>query len=123
MLRIELRGRLLSLGPDSVRMDGAHRPDDFNRRVFTDWIRALEALQVDGEYCYLLYRFDDDYNEAFRATLLKGKVIFRAVHLDRDRDADTESARVLHEYREPFGSYDRVELIDSLRAVAREGAA
>jgi len=119
MLRIEFREPLLYLGSDAVRTDGAHQPDDFNQRVFADWLGALEGLEKDGDYCYLPYRFDDDYNEAFRATLSGRKVTLTAVHLDRDHDADPKEARVLHEYPEPFGTYDRLELIGSLRKPTR----
>jgi hypothetical protein len=64
MPRIVLRGRLLSLGADSVRTDGAHQPDDFDQRVFSDWLGALGGLRRDGACCYLPYRFDDDYNRS-----------------------------------------------------------
>jgi len=119
-LTIGVEPPFLRIGIDRVRIDGGNQPDSFEGTVLPRWTEALATLRRNGDTCLLPFLYADDADEAFRAMLQEGRLVLRAVVVDRDN-----SAVVVREYPEVFGEYDRRQFeaeVERLRASAVQPA-
>jgi hypothetical protein len=133
MLEIVIESQRIRIGPDAIPYDSYYfvlwdRQGDPGppvvRRVLAQWADAVERLRSAQSTVYLPFSLDDQSVEAFKARLVDHKVALRCVtlaengymiNLDDVNDFIQEAHRVLHEYPQDFGAYERADLVAALR--------
>ncbi len=140
MLEIVIEPKRIRIGRDSISYDdyyfnvwddGKDPSVPIERRVVAQWADAIERLGPSQSTAYLPFSLEDQSVEAFRARLIGDKVALRrvvveangyALDLDNLHEFMQQDHRILQQYPQDFGAYERSDLIAGLRSARIDAA-
>lgn len=94
------------------------------KRVLEQWAYAIAVIPDNHTPVFLPFSFGDENAECFAATLKGDQIALRIVEVDVEgyslnlfhlHDFMASSHKVLQQYPEDFGVYDKSELVEALK--------